>query len=289
MARFFQENKLGYDPGRIFAILVEIGTAPTVPPDQNPCHMLAQSLMQTSDGVSHALVKTWERRHGLGDIPSNLALPPLQRAALHPNADVVAAVFSNPQNDLHAPDIVNQRPLHIAAERGLTSELTICIQTGTAVDVRDCYNRTALFLAAGKGKEDACRALIEAGADIKNRDICGRTILGVAAKGGHLPTVECLVSLGAEVNPLQFRCRSTASTAPTPLHAAIESGNEPLSRFLFHRGASVSDRREPDMKTAIDLARERGWDSLEREMCEALRFQENFPWGSPNDAYPVLT
>lgn len=268
IANFFEKSNHGYEAERILDIVAKISPTPMVPFDQSPSHMLAQSFLKTSDGLSRALRKIWEGRHGLGGVPPNLALPPLQRAALYSNSDVVVAVFSNPNSSLHAPDILDQQALHIAAERDLTSELSRCIQAVTVIDTRDCYNR----------RVDACRALIEAGADITNRDICGRTILGVAARGRHLPAVEYLVGCGAEVNPAEFCCPSTASTAPTPLHAAIESSNEQLSRFLFDQGADVSDRRKPDDKSAIELAHERGWSFLAEDMRRKQSYQQCFPW-----------
>ncbi|KAL9121618.1 MAG: hypothetical protein Q9187_001823 [Circinaria calcarea] len=275
MAVFFQKSNQRFEAQHLLATVAMF--------HQSPGHMLAQSLVETSDEVSRTLGILWEGRHGLGGVPPNLALPPVQRAALHPNSDVVAAVFSNPNNDLLASDIIDQRALHIAAKRGLLSELNRCIQAGiqagTAIDIRDCYSRTALFLAAGNGRADACRALIEAGADINNRDVCGQTILGVAARGGHLSTVECLVDLSAEVNPV---IPYDMSTAPTPLHAAIESGNEELSRFLVNQGASVSvtDIRIPGAKSAIDLAYEKGWSSLGDDMCQRLCMQQQLPYAT---------
>ena len=275
IANFFQKTNAIYEAENILAKLAKISTSLKFSIDQSPSHLLALSFLHTSDAVRYSLDNAWKRRYGLVEVPSSLAIPPLQRALFHPNPVVASTVISSSIASIPKVDLFNQHGLHIAAANGSIDVLNMYIQAGVAVDTPDIYHRTALFLAAANGQPDTCLALLQAKADTTIRDVCGRTILEVAARGGHFSTVQHLMTppFTAEVNPICFHGLSS------PLQAAIDSGNEILSKYLFDRGADPAEERflNGRYENAIDLATEKGWTSL----VSAMRLYQapNFSYG----------
>ncbi|MCJ1381096.1 hypothetical protein MMC17_004205 [Xylographa soralifera] len=260
IANFFQKTNAIYEAENILAKLARISTSLKFPVDQSPGHLLALSFLTTSDAVRYSLGNAWKRRYGLVEVPPSLAIPPLQRALFHPNPIVASTVFSSSTASISNVDVLNQQGLHVAAANGSMETLNLYIQAGVAVDTPDIYHRTALFLAAANGQADACLALLQARADTTIRDVYGHTILEVAARGGHFSTIQHLLTppFITEVNP---KCFYGASP---PLQAAIDSGNEILSKYLFDHGADPYEVRflEGKAANAIDLAGEKGWISL---------------------------
>ena len=63
----------------------------------------------------------------------------------------------------------------------------------------DALRGTALMYAAAKGAADTVSLLLEAGADIEIRNKHGRNALMEAARGGNEHVVELLLNHGAEV------------------------------------------------------------------------------------------
>ncbi|MCJ1391348.1 hypothetical protein MMC18_004211 [Xylographa bjoerkii] len=264
IANFFQKTNAIYEAEHILTKLARISTSLKFPVDQSPGHLLALSYLSTSDAVRYSLGNAWQRRYGLVEVPPSLAVPPLQRALFHPNPIVASTIFSSSTAIIPSVDVLNQQGLHVAAANGSMEALNMYIQAGVAVDTPDTYHRTALFLAAANGRAEACLALLKARADTTMRDVCGHTILEVAARGGHFTTVQHLLTppFIVDVNPNSFY------GASSPLHAAIDSGNEILSKLLLDHGASPFDERFSDGKiaNAIDLAEEKGWTSLASAM-----------------------
>ncbi|MCJ1433384.1 Ankyrin-2 [Xylographa pallens] len=260
IANFFQKTNAIYEAENILAKLARISTSLKFPVDQSPGHLLARSFLTTSDAVRYSLGNAWKRRYGLVEVPPNLAIPPLQRALFHPNPIVASTVFASSTASISTVDAFNQQALHVAAANGSMEILNMYIRAGVPVDAPDIYHRTALFLAGASGRADACLALLQAKADTTIRDVYGHTILEVAARGGHFSTVQHLLAppFTAEVNPNCFY------GASSPLQAAIDSGHEILSKYLFEHGANPYEVRFLNGKVAnaIDLAEERGWTSL---------------------------
>ena len=260
IANFFQKTNAIYEAEHILTKLATISTSLKFPIEQSPCHLLALSFQSTSDTFRYSLGNVLQRRYGLVEVPPNLAIPPLQRALFHPNPIVASTVFSSSTASTSKLDVFNQHGLHIAAATGSVDVLNMYIQAGIDVNVPDIYHRTALFLAGANGRADACLALLQAKADTTIRDVCGHTILEATARGGHFSTVQHLLTppFTAEVNPNCF------FGASSPLQAAIDSGNEALSRYIYDHGGNPHEVRFLDGKiaNAIDLAEARGWTSL---------------------------
>ncbi|MCJ1245429.1 hypothetical protein MMC30_002633 [Trapelia coarctata] len=267
-ASYFQRHGHIPEGEHILSRLAEIKHL-KLPNQQNPCHLLAQSMSRSSESARSLLADIWQNGYGRGEVPAHLVLPPSQRAALHSNKEVASAVLSSLTNINSPLDILALHDLHIAAARGLTEQVNVYAQTGAFVDPPDAFQRTPLFLAAMHGHDDACLSLLSCGADLKSRDIYGRTILEAAARGGHLSTVQRLLAWGAEVNP---------EGESTPLQAAVEhTHNIQLIHLLLEAHALVGIQRARDRKSAIDLAEDRGWPWLAHFMREKLQAPASIP------------
>lgn len=152
-----------------------------------------------------------------------------------------------------------------------------------AVDASDAdVGWTALLRAASDGREPIVRLLLEHGAHIEARSPSNGTPLICAAEGNHEAIVDLLLMKGASVDteddfgwkPLHraLVSRGGAKVAQmllthgadvnarcayrkTPLHHAIEKGNDPMVTFLLAAGADYEARdiaeRTP-LQTAIE-------------------------------------
>jgi ankyrin repeat protein len=123
---------------------------------------------------------------------------------------------------------------------------------------RDHDGRSALHLAAHLGKEALGHALMIRANEIPGikhrimhaRDHTTQTILGTAIWSRcSLQFIECLIHHGTDVNP--------EMAILNPLHLACWFGWSDLVDLLLRHGASP-EKRLPDGKTALDLAREQG-------------------------------
>ncbi len=240
-----------------------------------PYSLLAESFWKTSEKAREVLATLWQKHLGI-DVPDNLAIPCLQRAAQQPNVNIALAVLSRSEAVHHTPAMLGQQALHIAAASGYIHTLDNLINAGAIIDARDLHSRTPLFLAAENGHEGCCSNLLARGADPNNRDAHGHSIMEVAARRGSLHIIQLLLTCRANINPILGPCAST------PLQAAVESSNFSyvLIQYLVDAGASVSDQRVVDGKNAIDLAEERGLtivaDSFRQKLMQPSPFEADY-------------
>src|SRR5262249_44623274 len=103
----------------------------------------------------------------------------------------------------------------------------------------------ALFGAATKGDTAGVKRLLAQGADPNARNFLKIAPLMVGALLGDPEMERALLAAGAE--------RDATSLFGTALTFAAESGNEPVMRYLLHRGADVNAAR-PDGITVLMLA-----------------------------------
>ncbi|XAR65967.1 hypothetical protein NMG60_11011990 [Bertholletia excelsa] len=122
--------------------------------------------------------------------------------------------------------------VHVAAAFDRADEISGLVRElrGSSLDCRDKEDRTALHLAASKGHERCARILVGAGADVNAASRDGRTALYRAAANGDRRMVEVLMELGAD-----------PSVGP------------------MDRGRS-----------AVDIARDKGHNLLQKEVVEIL-------------------
>ena len=268
IALFFQRSNDQCEFENVLMKVADLHQTPTLPLRPNPYPLLAESLWKTSEKAREILATLWQQHFGI-DVPDNLAIPSLQRAAQQPNVNIALAVLLSRPETIHvAPAMLNQQPLHFAAASGSIQNLDNLINRGALIDAQDLQGRTPLFLAAENGHEPCCSTLLTRGADPNKRDTHGHSIMEVAARGGFLAIIKQLLAWGANINPILGACAST------PLQAAVESSNfsYDLIQYLVDAHANVSNQRVVDGKNAIDLAEERGLtivaDSLRQKLME---------------------
>ena len=267
IALFFQRSNDQCEFENVLMKVADLHQTPTLPLRPNPYPLLAESLWKTSEKAREILATLWQQHFGI-DVPDNLAVPSLQRAAQQPNVNIALAVLSHPETIRAAPAMLDQQPLHFPAASGSIQILDNLINGGALIDAQDLQGRTPLFLAAENGHEPCCSSLLARGADPNKKDAHGHSIMEVAARGGFLAIIKQLFAWGANINPILGHCAST------PLQAAVESSNfsYDLIQFLVDADANVSNQRVVDGKNAIDLAEERGLtivaDSLRQKLME---------------------
>lgn len=72
------------------------------------------------------------------------------------------------------PDLDNETPLHMAADRGHTAAIMLLLRFGAEVDARSDAGATPLMYACTNGHAAAAKALVQAGASLLVRDTSGR-------------------------------------------------------------------------------------------------------------------
>ena len=230
--------------------------------DEDPCQLLADSLAESSKTSKELLENMWCKSKG-DTPPSDLAVNPLQRAALFSSPRVVLAILAR-STSLHPHQgMGSQLPAHehLEISESFAPQIPDDVHRFRGiVDVRDFRGRTPLFSAAEDGCESCIFTLLQAHADPNSRDHDSHTVLEVASRSGNIRIVEQLIAAGGRVDPDLSDCAST------PLQAAVES-QSPNSKVickLLDRGAKVYDRRMCDNKNAIDIAQGKGCEELVR-------------------------
>ena len=177
--------------------------------------------------------------------------PAFHRAIKAGHPDVVR-IFSQMPTTLNSTlDILEQHPLHIAAERGDIPTLDAILlsdTTATAVNSHDLLGRTPLCLAAFTGKLEIVKRLIEAKGNPSLRDKYARNSLHLACAGGRTDVVHFLLNWGLSPNddtPIQ----------PPPLHTAAAAGFHEICRLLLDHGAWTDDH---DGRSAEEVALQSG-------------------------------
>lgn len=118
--------------------------------------------------------------------------------------------------------------------------------------------------AAERGDTPSLAAQIDAGADIDALDRYGQSALMLAARRGHLESVRLLVRAGAALDV-------TARYGLSATMLAVVNHHEEVARVLASAGADLrlTGSGAPGFagRTAADLARDRGLESLARELA----------------------
>ncbi|MGE4350148.1 MAG: ankyrin repeat domain-containing protein [Candidatus Berkiella sp.] len=145
---------------------------------------------------------------------------------------------------------INNMPLYLAAEIGLSDTCLALIEKGADVNAKNIYGKTVLYLAVENGLSDTCLALIEKGADVNAKNIYGKTVLYLAVENGLSDTCLALIEKGADVN-VKYRYGKTA------LHLAAENGLSDTCLALIEKGVDVNVKDRYG-RTALHLAVEHG-------------------------------
>lgn len=149
----------------------------------------------------------------------------LYRACLNGSADEVSALLKAGADPNTVVAQIGQKQdslLHIAAGKGYCDILSLLIEAGADVNIRDIDDRTPLYIAAGNETSDRnvilrmAKELIDAGADINAVSCINRTALTEAVFADNAELVQLL--LEHKMDPL-----ASDKYNITPLSAAIDS------------------------------------------------------------------
>ncbi|MDE2871254.1 MAG: ankyrin repeat domain-containing protein [Gemmatimonadota bacterium] len=135
--------------------------------------------------------------------------------------------------------------LHLASVHARDSAvISVLVEAGTDVHVRDRFGYTPLHEAAEFGTPAAVRALLQAGADphARGRELGpsfdsrgNRTPLHRAASNPNPDVAALLLAAGAHVN-------APSLWGGTPLHTAARNPNPEVAKLLLEAGANVNAR-----------------------------------------------
>jgi cytohesin len=175
--------------------------------------------------------------------------------------------------DVDAADHQGEIPLHKACSLGMLALVSLYLDAGSPVDVRNNLGWTPFMQSRSAS---ISRALLNHGADIHAATAQGTTAIHKAAALCTLELVSFLLANGANIHGRATRedptCRSNGRTAVliegyTPLHLAIDSAHgafvgatlEVVTALLNH-GAEI-EAREGTGKTPLLLAISRKYNS----------------------------
>ena len=152
-------------------------------------------------------------------------------------------------------------PMHVGAMAGHIDILSLLLNHGADVDVRDIYGVTPLYRAS---KLEVGEFLLDRGADINARGETGATPLSGALWLSRVEFAQMLVKRGASIN-------THGTDGYTPLHFAVQDESIQAVRLLLEHGADVDARNDRDMTPSqltsqqeiIELLSEYGTKSVE--------------------------
>ena len=128
-------------------------------------------------------------------------------------------------------------PLHQAAAGGHKHAVTLLLNEGCPIDVRESNGWSALHFAAMLGKVDVIVLLVNHGLDVNIEDNEGRTPLHSAAAKGQLKSVRTLLRLDGRKSLTKI-----AREGGTPLHHAVAGGHKDVVTLLLKEGCPVTTR-----------------------------------------------
>ena len=142
MAAFYKENGEQDEYEDVLGMIADMTDHPVLPidEDQDPCYLLAMAFLESE---TEGLTKFWVKHFAKSNMPSDPAVPQLQRAAQHRNPKIAEIILSRQQRINTAPAIFNLESVNIAAALGNVDTLSTLIEiVGVEnVDARDVQVR----------------------------------------------------------------------------------------------------------------------------------------------------
>jgi len=191
----------------------------------------------------------------------NDGVVPIYMAAEYRNVDIVEYLISAGA-DLTRASMAGLTPLHAACIQHVAATVRVLCDAGAPLEMRDRGMFTPICNASEWGRSDIVSLLLEKGADpnasgwngniglhiaawkgreevvdvflrdtrvdVNTKNSYGFTALHLAALAESYSIVQKLLQHGADVN-------SQDNDGSTPLHFAIDSGNEGIARLLYER------------------------------------------------------
>lgn len=148
-------------------------------------------------------------------------------------------------------------PLMEAASGGHAAVVQLLLEKGAMMETVDKTGATALLRATHAGHEEVVNLLVHRGADVQVRDQSGSTPLSVAVAAGRDTLVHMLLCHGADPNTI-------TSLGSTPLLEAVEKEHEGVVSVLLQAGAEVDEPSDLSGKSALDMAKSKGNESIVR-------------------------
>ena len=181
-------------------------------------------------------------------------------------------------------------PLHWAAFHGDAAFVSLLLQNGAMVNLKDYYAQTAAEIAAREGHEDALRVLIAYGIPDKNKDACG-DLLRIGVTCDHKTVVGMLIDYCPHV--------MDSTKASEALLDAARSGLYDIVGLLLSKGVDSSSgkalaaARSGGHQECVDLldeARRRleraRQEEIDRRIGDRVKIVVDVPQKSPQ-AHPV--
>ena len=169
--------------------------------------------------------------------------------------------------DLGAEDKHGWSVLHYAVRYGDLEVTQFLIEVGASLQAREKRGWTVLHLAARNGQAEKARLLLEHGCDVHECQTSGWNSLHLAVRYGQPDTISTLLEYGINID--------AENQGWTALQLAALNGHMDIVSILLNKGANSSILNR-DRKTALDIAREEGYDKIAAIIIET-EFQGNNP------------
>ena len=175
---------------------------------------------------------------------------PLLFKAWQGNAAVAALLLEHGRADATAINGDGMRPLHLAAEFGQSSLVSLLLEHKVNVNTESDAKWTSLHIAAEYGHISVVALLLEHRANVNAKGDDGWTPLFLAAQEGHISVVALLLERGADVNAKDNR-------EWTPLCLAALGDHASVVALLLEHGADVNAKTNEGW-TALSIAASNG-------------------------------
>ena len=174
---------------------------------------------------------------------------PLYYAAMLGFRDLAEHLIAEHPKHVIAEGGLKRTPMHVAASRGHADILSLLLDHGAKVDMRDRSGRTPLYRASEYGHLKAGQVLLDRGADIKARSHKSDffwTPLFHAVLNRHFEYSRMLLKRGAVID-------APDCDSETVLHTAVRWGDTQAVQFLLEHGADVNVRNKHG-QTPVQIA-----------------------------------